>query len=450
MDIGTRVEMFIDRHLIHEMSGCCLKINQPVRMEKVMVFDRPWESDTSGYITVINDNGLIRMYYRGITESPDGVSGAVTCCACSRDGITFERPASGLFEFNGSRDNNIILKGVPEAHNFTPFLDSNPLAHPSMRYKAVGGHEHTGANKGRLFGLYSDDGIMWHRFSDEPLMTDGMFDSQNVAFFDNNTGMYRCYARYFENSGLENPAPYKGIRAIKSFVSLDFIHWTEAGNNLYDVPATEEFYTNATLCCPGAGHHYLSFPKRFMPGRNRDFFTGADGVSDAVFMSSRDGMHWDRTFMEAWVRPGLDRKNWVNRNNMPALGIIDTGENEFSMYISENYRTPTSGIRRLSIRKFGFASVHAGSETGYVVTKPLEFGDHPLQINYSTSAAGHIKALIIGSDGPILDESGIIYGDEIFEEVVFNKPAGFYKGRELSLRFELRDADLYAIRFGEV
>jgi len=448
MDIGNRIEMFVDRQIIDIMDGCELKLNHPVRKEKVLTFDQPWESETSGYITVLDDDGIIRMYYRGITESIKDESRAMVCYAFSEDGINFHRPNLGMHTFEGNKRNNIILKYSPECHNFTSFLDTKPGTPVSKKYKAVGGHERTGINKGKLYGLYSNNGVDWVRYSDEPVITDGMFDSQNVAFFDSNTGSYKCYARYFDNSHLENPEPYHGVRAIKSFESEDFLNWSEPINNEYDVPYKEEFYTNATIQCPGAEHFYLSFPKRFIADRKRDFYIDMDGVSDAVFMSSRDGINWNRTFMEAWVRPGLDRRNWVNRNNMTALGIIETSEKEFSMYISENYRTDTNGIRRLSIRKFGFASVNAGYEGGSFTTKPITYNGDSLYINYSTSAAGHIKISLLDESGVQLTESPIIYGDEIFEKVDFGLSLGQYEGKPVRLRFELKDADIYAIKFG--
>ncbi|MDX1359110.1 MAG: hypothetical protein R3232_09790 [Clostridia bacterium] len=446
MDIGNRIEMFVDKVLIESMEGCSLKLNKPVRREKVMTFDQPWESVTSGYITVINDDGVVRMYYRGATDRIDNKSYEYTCYAVSSDGINFFRPRLGLHEHNGDKLNNIILKHVPECHNFAPFIDTKPGIMADEKFKAVGGHERIDNNHAKLYGLVSADGIHWTRTGDEPILTEGMFDSHNIPLYDPNTGKYRCYARYFDQEALENPEAYHGIRSIKSFASEDFINWEEPVNNSYDVPYKEEFYTNATVCCPGAEHFYLSFPKRFIADRQRDFFTAAPAVSDAVFMSSRDGVKWNRTFREAWVRPGLDKKNWVNRNNMPACGIVDTGGNEFSMYISENYRTDTNGVRRLSIRKFGFASVNAGYDTGTFTTVPLEYTGSALYINYSTSAAGHVKVTAIGDDG-IIAESGIIYGDEIFEKVDFNKSLAGHKG--LRLRFELKDADIYAIRFGD-
>ena len=97
---------------------------------------------------------------------------------------------------------------------------------------------------------------------------------------------------------------------------------------------TEHFYTNAVRPCPGAPHVLLSFPKRFVPERTKLAGYKEPGVSDAVFMSSRDGLSWSRLFLEAWLRPGPDPHNWTQRSNMPAWGILHLDLAEFSMYIT--------------------------------------------------------------------------------------------------------------------
>ena len=67
-------------------------------------------------------------------------------------------------------------------------------------------------------------------------------------------------------------------------------------------------------------------------------------------MTSRDGVQWDRTFREAWMRPGPDPRNWSHRSNMPGTGIIETAPGEWSLYISEHYGWPTNRLRRLTVR----------------------------------------------------------------------------------------------------
>ena len=66
MDIGTRLELFCDHECIDELKGGArLHLHAPERREVVLVHDVPWEGNTSGYHTVLNDDGAYRMYYRG-------------------------------------------------------------------------------------------------------------------------------------------------------------------------------------------------------------------------------------------------------------------------------------------------------------------------------------------------------------------------------------------------
>jgi len=82
----------------------------------------------------MKDGDRYRLYYRGSGPSSGGEH---TCCAESKDGVTWNRPSYGIVKFNGSRDNNIIWTHI--AHNFMPFRDTNPEAPKEERYKALTG-----------------------------------------------------------------------------------------------------------------------------------------------------------------------------------------------------------------------------------------------------------------------------------------------------------------------
>jgi hypothetical protein len=171
-------------------------------------------------------------------------------------------------------------------------------------------------------------------------------------------------------------------------------------------------------------------------------------------MSSRDGLHFDRRFMEAFLRPGHDIRNWTDRNNMIAWGVVPTAPDEISIYYSQNYQHPTAHLRRGVLRTDGFVSVNAPYDGGELVTKPLIFEGNDLVINYATSAAGSVRVEIQDADGkPIerrsLEDAQEIYGDEI-ERVVSWKAGGdlgALAGKPVRLRFVLKDADLYSLRF---
>ena len=66
LDIGSRLELFVDNFLIDAMDRVQLRLHHPVPREVVLVLDRLWEGITSGYpSTVFRDGNIYRMYYRG-------------------------------------------------------------------------------------------------------------------------------------------------------------------------------------------------------------------------------------------------------------------------------------------------------------------------------------------------------------------------------------------------
>lgn len=102
----------------------------------------------------------------------------------------------------------------------------------------------------------------------------------------------------------------------------------------------------------------------------------------------------------------------------------------------------------------GFVSIQAGYQEGELITHPLKFDGKELLINYSTSAGGRILVEILDEGGnPIpgysLNECIEIYGDEIEGVVHWKNGSDVSKlsGQVLRLRFVLKDADLYALRF---
>ena len=128
IDIGSRRELFVDEFVIEKLKGAELRMHAPVAQEVALVCDAPEEGNTSAYYTLFADGDRFRMYYRGAhadekTKKPTHPE--FTCYAESKDGIRWEKPKLRLFEFNGSKENNIVWSG-PGTHNFTPFKDGNP------------------------------------------------------------------------------------------------------------------------------------------------------------------------------------------------------------------------------------------------------------------------------------------------------------------------------------
>jgi len=450
IDINNKRELFVDKYLIEKLSGAELVLHTPKDEGPVMYFDKPWEGKSCTYITIIRDRDMYRAYYRGKHSIANNKSLQTTCYAESKDGIKWNKPALGLFEANGSKENNILLATEPETHNFSPFLDTNPEAVRGQKYKALGGNSKSG-----LIPYVSPDGIHWKRLQNEGVILKGAFDSQNVAFWSENEGQYVCYFRIFTNDR---------IRSVSRTTSKDFITWSEPVEMTYGNTPPEHLYTQQTSPYFRAPHIYIAIGSRFIP--DRKILTDAQlmelkvdpgqykGLSEPFFMTTRGGNVYDRTFMEAFIRPGLGHNHWSARTNYPALNIVQTGPSEMSLYVNQDYTQPTAHMRRYSIRLDGFSSLSAPYSGGEMITKPFRFSGSELELNYSTSAAGEIKIEIQDADGkPLpgftLAESGQIIGNEIAAPASWNgnTDVSSLSSKTVRLRIYLKDADLYSFRF---
>ncbi len=171
-------------------------------------------------------------------------------------------------------------------------------------------------------------------------------------------------------------------------------------------------------------------------------------------MTSRGGSHFDRTFMESFIRPGLDRGSWDARSNLPGLGVVQTSPTEMSLYLTTHHTMRDYHMRRYTLRIDGFASVNAPYSGGVMITKPLVFSGGRLVINYSTSSVGRVKVEITDAGGSPLPDFSLEYcdeivGDEIRRAVTWKSGPDLatLAGRPVRLKFEMKDADLYSIQF---
>jgi hypothetical protein len=346
-----------------------------------------------------------------------------------------------LCEFAGSKENNIVFIG-PAAHNFAVFKDDNPATDPAHRYKAVGSEKRDG--KPVLMAFVSPDGFEWQPLQEDPIITRGAFDSLNTVGWDRIRQCYVAFVRDFVD----------GIRHIRCATSTDFINWTEPRVISFGDAPAEHLYTNAIVPYFRAPHVYIGLPMRFQPDRRFIPTHPHKGAADAVFMCSRSLFEWDRRFLEAFIRPGPDQRNWTDRANMPAWGILPTSETEISVYWSEHYRATEPQLCRGTVRTDGFVSVHAPYAGGTFTTRLFTFAGSQLMLNYATSAAGAIRIEILDEQnqpvpGFSLKESLELYGDEIDRAYTWkdHDSVSALAGKPVRLRVTMKDADLYAIQF---
>ena len=455
IQMGDKREIFIDNYLIDKLNGVRIIKQTPHDEGPVLYFDNTWEGVFCGYCTVIKDGEQFRVYYRGLpTAGKDATNTETTCIAESDDGIHWQKPDLGLFEIGGTLKNNVILANeAPSSHNFSPFLDKNPNVDPTQKYKALAGEDKTG-----LRAYVSPDGIHWKKLRDEAVISGFAFDSQNVSFWSESEQCYLCYFRSWTGGG------YSGFRSVSRTTSKDFITWSKPIAMTFGDTPMEQLYTQQTSPYFRAPQIYVAIGGRLMPGKqvlsdeeakklNVDPGYFKD-CSDAYLMTTRGGNIYARTFMEAFIRPGIGMKNWVSRSNYPALNVVQTSPEEMSLYVNQDYAQPTAHLHRYSMRIDGFTSLSAPYSGGEMVTKPFAFSGHELEINYSTSAAGEIRFELQDENGiPIpgfaLENAQAIIGNEISRVVRWDKGAdlGSMITKTVRLRVQMKDADLYSIRF---
>ena len=443
VDIHTDRQLFLDDFWIAESKGVRRVLHQPIRREAAIFTQHPWEAGISTYATVVLDRGKYRMWYPTDDRNTDPMLSAY---AESADGIVWEKPFVGLIDYKGSKANNLVFEGPSDC--FAPFIDENPAAAEDERYKALA----RGPGRQILDAYASADGLKWRKMQEEPVLTDPPFDSHNVPMWDPWRGEYVLYARGAAGTG--GPF-YGGVRWVRRSTSKDFVNWTPFVDiDTGETPA-EHLYTNACVRYERAPGTYVMFPSRFVIDRTPDpGWEHGEGVNDIVFMSSRDGLRFDRSFKEAFVRPGLDKRNWHERGIYMEVGLLHTSSTEMSIYGLENNRHKSVNIRRYSLRTDGFVSVNAGFSSGEFVTRPLVFEGGELELNYSTSAVGSVQVEIQDAEGHAipgygLDDSPEMFGDEIDGAVRWTGGPDISRlsGQPVRLRFALKDADLYAFRF---
>lgn len=498
INIGNRRECFFDNYLINEEKTTAeARLHKPVRRKVLLDMNKPWEGEYTTMYSVIEVNGKYKMYYTTTIDTAH----KYICYAESDNGEDWVRPNLGIIEYEGSKDNNIILD-IPTLverfeftnfDNLSVFYDTNPNCPEDERYKMTClwiGHA-------ALIALFSTDGI--HFTKSRVVTSKGAFDSQNRAFWSKEHGKYFAYFRGEHTPGEDIPICDKSytdkvanalydplkfllrepgagthtfMRDIRMIESEDFVNWTDP--RLIDTSGTDyQLYFNTIFPYPRAPHILIGFPMRYVERKawtkNYDELCGREkrlermqtmarwglAISDGLFMSSRDGFHFEK-FDEALLPPPAENPEaFVYGDGTAAPAVLEVpsnvegGEKEYMLILREAFRAAAgpNKLVKYTIRLDGFVSRHAGGKEEKVVTKEFVYSGEDLYANIATSARGYAYFTLKSGDEAYT--SCEIFGNATNKRIRFEDDDAVKKlaGKPVTLEVKMFDSDLYAIKF---
>lgn len=477
---GPWRRLFLDAAVVEQQTGLnrVFHAAQKHSANPVLKADKPWEGTGYGAAvhggTVLADGGRLRMWYIG-GRSASGV-GYRVCYAESQDGIAWTKPALGVIDFRGSRDNNIVLDdqdlaSAPKQVGYTTFVSVIKLprsTNPARRY-ALYGYYHTVelTEKGRFSKFvnlvprvaFSPDGLRWTFLPDETRK--GLFSSGDVVQFYHDPYRRRYYATWkssnrrgraagvaFSPDGLKWTKPVEGPVFVADDLDPD-------DTQIYGLSAFP--YQGLYVALPWIYHSrwfkYGGYTDRRMYEVEKD----SPCTMDAQLAWSWNLINWTR---DPDRRPFLalgKEEEFDAGMAIPAKESVLLGDQLYFYYSGFPGRHNEGGKLKLAatglatLRLDGFCSMRAGAEEGHLVTRREPMRVPKLAINAKTAPGGYVVAELLDAENRVIPGFGrndctAFSGDSVRQEVSWKSaelPPGHRDG-DKKIRFFLKSADLFS------
>jgi len=415
----------------------------------------------------------------------------------SVDGVHWDIPTLGLFEYAGSKENNIVFRddlngstrgfhggsvfvdpssdderykmlylGIITDDEWNAFAAKYPDEVDTMaRRQDVGGFRCVVA----VFGAVSPDGIHWTSLP-EPLMIQHA-DTLNTCYYDVDRREYVAYVRAWQASvkapGMETVNPdgwiSAGRRSIGRAVSKDFRHFSKPEivvSTGADMAPSHLYYTNGKTTLPGIPDNHVMFPWIWE--------LESDGGSTWL-LSSADGLVWSRVPGGAIVEtdaPGTPSGGYVvcsgNLLEYPdaTWGISYGGNPIPHKYPGRNVEkrqglfpgVPGEG-GIATWPKGRLVAVQCDEEGEFATLAVVPRGDF-IRLNASVKPTGYIRVAVrrfgAGSDVPgrTFEDADRVVGDGLEIPVTWKGEGNLnHEGTAVVLRFRLRQAKLFGVEF---
>ena len=419
----------------------------------------PWEVRyDNAYPNVIYDEeaGLYRLYYTLIIYDPESAKytrqerakrnyipkndrRTATAYAESTDGIHWTKPNLGLVEFQGSKDNNIIMLS---AHGTGILLDREEL-NPKRRYKMMMLLDVVGVES-KMAVSFSPDGIHW----EEPIVWpkyNARGDSHNFIFRDRRDGKFKLITRIWRNN----------LRLSALSESTDFINWSEPKEILRGWGFESQVYSMPVF---PVGDIYLGLASMFHEGdRTAPNFDTVD--CELTYATKLDVFDF--------VEPGA---SFIPRGtgHYPD-GEFDCGcvysaapleiDGKLCFYYMggngqhTNYRETSFGRAFLEKDKYAYLSQRNSAVPGKMVSSTVHFYGEKLRILCDIAPEGSLQVQLVSSchdetgiPGYCFEDCKLAKGEDGWYTVTFAESlAAFQPEKKVNIVAKLNNCKVYAM-----
>lgn len=477
-DVGNRKQLFLDDLMLAETSRISKFVWRPDKYGKnpILVADRPWELESPEALTGVQldaqsslydpDDKLFKIWYlpRVFRNNHQG-----WCYAISRDGYRWEKPELGIYDYNGSKRNNILAAFDRKIDlTFNNVIKDPHETDPRKRFKAFGELENgqPANTNGGVAIAFSPDGIHWDLYPHNPVIRHGrnVADAPMLFGWDRLKNKYVAYprpghplAKEINGNGI-----HRHIRTIGYAESDDFIHWTPTRVMLAPDDEDRVDFQYGQFVAGMCGDFYVGF---LMVHQTHEQTWGV------YLLSSRDNFHW----------------TWVDRHTpfmvRGEVGAYDAGYQDMSGPITHagkhwlyygafsgahgednRFGRSTVSIAMATLPEDRWVGLLAGPDQATIVTRPMIFAGSKLLIDIDASNPQdrgktrrnfdecELKAQLLDQSGGVIEGFTLERSKTLLES---GKHEMSWEGADLSrlagkpvrLRLAQRNCALYSIQF---
>jgi len=457
--------LFVDPRLVASTSNAKLELGtvQKHRANPLFVEDffadppKRWEARLDNvYPNVVYDDeeGLFKCWYKSIiydepsnntplAQRPSrpyrqGAREEGLLYAVSADGITWEKPALGLIDFEGSTANNLVMRRTTHGLHAGGVFKDRREPDPARTYKFI----HRNATAGRMATCFSADGLRWSQavLWDEH---DAVGDCHNNAIWSPERERYVCITRGWS----------AGIRTVLRSESADFVNWSKPVEIMRGADAHDQIYS-MPICHYGG--LYIGLPAVFHKG---DEGAANWDTVDTELAISVDSVHWER------ICPGealIARGDGAYPDGAYDCGCVYAAapfiyDGAIRIYyggsngLHNNWREGSLNLATLEMDRFaGYVPADA-SGSAVVQTNSLRLSDEPVTLNAEVQPGGSIRAGLMDAGGTefrgfALDDClPVTQGGASCELRWRERDIAELAGGAIRLAFEFQKAKLYAL-----